>query len=96
MSKPSIRSMRTLCAAVKGHICFADCGDIIPKGEFYIKDTLFNQEGMRAQNAFTLMTLAWHMRCAPLTKADARKSLEDAHREKAKHPTRTGVEYSDA
>lgn len=76
---------REVFCSAKDHLCFAACGTFIPKGEFYIRDTRSVTNGNFSE---IVMNLAWHMRCAPLTKADIKRSLDDAIEEHAKHPKR--------
>jgi hypothetical protein len=76
---------REVFCSAKDHLCFAACGAMILKGEFYVRDTRSVTNGNFSKIA---MNLAWHMRCAPLTKRDMKRSLDDAINENAKHPTR--------
>ena len=68
---------REVPTAARDHACWANCNDIIPKGEYYIKDVLM-ETAVRPNGTRTLMTIAWHMKCAPLTKIAARDILEYA------------------
>lgn len=86
---------RKVQVAAKDHKCFAACGQNIPKGEYYIADTLM-KASVVPSNRIMLMVTAWHLGCAPLTRAHARRELDDAIKNNAKHPTRTGAEYEDA
>jgi hypothetical protein len=84
---------RAVNVAGKDHRCFAKCGEVIPKGEFYIKDTLLDVPAEYGRYPRVLMTVAWHLKCAPVTKDHATLILKDALVQGAKHPTRTGVDY---
>jgi hypothetical protein len=86
---------RKVLTAAKEHKCFAVCPVNIPKGESYINDRLIDPS-IYPGGTRTLMSVAWHLGCAPLTIIDTRALLEQAIVEKAKHPTHTGAEYTDA
>lgn len=79
---------REVFCSSKDHVCFASCGGLILKGQFYISDTRSVSNGNFSE---TKMKLAWHMGCAPLTREELKNSLDTAIKEKAKHPTRLEV-----
>jgi hypothetical protein len=87
---------RTIQTAQKDHKCFAVCGATIPAGVYYIKDTRTESLGYTNSSTRTLMTIAWHLRCAPEDKKIATKIIDDAIAENAKHPSRTGAEYDNS
>lgn len=84
-SHGEVHDKREVFCSAKDHVCFASCGGLILKGQFYIMDTRSVSNGNFSE---TKMKLGWHMHCAPQTKADMKRSLDDAIREHAKHPTR--------
>lgn len=87
---------RIVQLARKEHKCFAVCGAPIPVGAYYIRDTRTESWGYTAQSTRTLMTIAWHLRCAPEDKAAAILQLDEAIKLEAKHPSRTGAEYDNS
>jgi len=87
---------RSVQLARKEHKCFAVCGDVIHPNSFYIKDTRTETLGYNSQSTRTLMTLAWHLKCAPEDKASAVQQLDEAIKVEAKHPSRTGAEYDNS
>jgi hypothetical protein len=73
-----------LCAG-KDHGCFAACGAVIPKGEFYIQDKRTRPTGNFGNYvAETVIILSWHMGCAPLTKKSMKQTIDTALGESAK------------
>lgn len=89
-------AQRKAMVAAKDHKCFGgSCDGIVPKGEYYIADRLV-AVGFVPSETKTLMALAWHLGCAPLTRETMMKELVDAQALHVKHPTRTGAEYADA
>jgi hypothetical protein len=76
---------RDVPCAAQDHGCFAACGAVIPKGEFYIQDKRTRPTGNFGNyTAETVIILSWHMGCAPLTKAAMKQSMDLAILENAK------------